>query len=278
MLRPVGPLGLRLSVIVTTYNNPHALDLVLAGLARQSVGDYELIVADDGSGPVTSSLISQHAARVAVPVRHLWHPDEGFRKCAISNRAILAAAGDYLVFFDGDCVPSRHCLAVHLAAARRDSYLAGGAVPLTRELGDRLTAEEVGRGRLDRLTPWSPQVGKRRRLLVSRIPVLRDWMNRRVPREPSWRGGNSSAFAEHLHRVGGFDERFTYGFEDADLGHRLQASGIHGRSVRYTAPVFHLDHARPYVRTDQLAANRALYQENRARGLSRTLHGLQPSE
>ncbi|MBA3522500.1 MAG: glycosyltransferase, partial [Gemmatimonadales bacterium] len=175
MLRPVGPLGLRLSVIVTTYNNPHALDLVLAGLARQSVGDYELIVADDGSGPVTSSLISQHAARVAVPVRHLWHPDEGFRKCAISNRAILAAAGDYLVFFDGDCVPSRHCLAVHLAAARRDSYLAGGAVPLTRELGDRLTAEEVGRGRLDRLTPWSPQVGKRRRLLVSRIPVLRDW-------------------------------------------------------------------------------------------------------
>ncbi len=88
-------------------------------------------------------------------------------------------------------------------------------------------------------------------------------------------GENSSAFAEHLRAIGGFDERFTYGFEDADLGHRLQAHGIHGRSVRYTAPVFHLEHARPYARPEELAANRALYDENRARRATRTAHGLQ---
>jgi glycosyltransferase involved in cell wall biosynthesis len=276
MLRPVGRLGLRLSVIVTTYNNPRALSLVFAGLARQSLGDFELIVADDGSGPETAALVAGYEARAPFPVRHVWHPDQGFRKCAISNQAILAAEGDYLVFFDGDCIPARHCLATHLETAQPDSYLAGGKIPLLPGLSSRLTPEHVERGLLDRVGAWWRDAGKRRRLLVSRVPLLRDWMNRRVPRQPAWRGENSSGFAEHLHRVGGFDERFGYGFEDADLGHRLQAAGVRGRSVRYTAPVFHLDHPRPYGTSDVVAANRALYQENRALHLIRTPHGLPP--
>jgi glycosyltransferase involved in cell wall biosynthesis len=260
---------------VTTYENPRALTLVLAGLFRQSVRDFELLIADDGSGPETAALIAEAAASAPVPVRHIWHEDAGFRKCTITNKAIAAAGGDYLVFFDGDCVPGRECLAVHLDTARPDSYLAGGAVPLSQRLTDRLTAADVRRGLLDGVGAWWLEAGKRRRLVTRRLPWLGRWMNGRVPREPSWRGGNSSAFADHLRALGGFDERFTYGFEDADLGHRLQAFGIHGRSVRYTAPVFHLEHLRPYARPEEVAANRALYDEHRARHVTRTAHGLQ---
>lgn len=277
MLQPVGPLGLRLSVIVTTYNNPRALTLVLTGLGRQSLRQFELIVADDGSGPDTAALVAEYAARAPFSVRHVWHPDQGFRKCTISNRAILAAAGDYLVFFDGDCIPARHCVATHLQSARRDSYLAGGKIALGRRLSTRLGREQVERGLLDRIGFWWLDVGKPRRLLVSRLPLLREWMNHRVPRQPAWRGENSSGFAEDIHRVGGFDERFGYGFEDADFGHRLQAAGVQGRSVRYTAPVFHLDHPRPYGPSQVVAANRALYDENRALRLIRTPHGLPPA-
>jgi glycosyltransferase involved in cell wall biosynthesis len=265
---------MRLSVIVTTYNNPRALALVFAALARQTIQDFELLVADDGSAPETAALVARHAARSRAPVRHVWHPDRGFRKCTITNQAILAAAGDYLVFFDGDCLPPARCLETHLAAARPGSYLAGGKLPLLQPLGDSLTVDQVERGILDTVGPWWLQVGKRRRLLLSRLPLLRDLMDRRVPRQPSWRGENSSAFAADLHRIGGFDERFTYGYEDADLGHRLQAAGIRGRSVRYSAPVFHLEHARPYVKPDEVAANRALYERNRALKLTRTPYGL----
>lgn len=273
-LRPVGPLGLRLSVIVTTYQNPRALDLVLTALARQSVQDFEILVADDGSGPETGAVVSSHAARSSIAVRHIWHEDAGFRKCTISNKAIGAAAGDYLIFFDGDCIAGRHCLAIHLATARRDSYLAGGKIPLSDGLSRELTVADVERGKLDGFGPWWARVRKPRRLIVSRLPVVREWMNGRVPREPAWRGENSSAFAEHLWAVGGFDERFTYGFEDADLGHRLQAYGVHGRSVRYTAPVFHLDHARPWRTREELALNYSLYEENRRLRATRTDHGL----
>jgi glycosyltransferase involved in cell wall biosynthesis len=276
-LQPVGTIGVRLSVVVTTYNNPRALALVLAGLFRQSIRDFEIIVADDGSGPDTARLIAECAAGSPVPLRHLWHPDEGFRKCTITNQAILSAGGDYVVFFDGDCVPRGDCLAQHLAAARRDSYLTGGKIPLAPALADRLTVCDVERGILDGVGLWWRHVGKPRRLLASRLPLVREWMNRRVPREPSWRGENASAFAEHLHVVGGFDERFTYGYEDADLGHRLQAAGVHGRSIRYTAPVFHLEHPRPYADPRQVEVNRALYRETRSRRLSRTPYGLRCS-
>ncbi len=273
-LRQVGPFGVRLSVLVTTYNNPRALALVLAGLFRQSIRHFEIIVADDGSGPDTARLIAEWAARSPVPLRHLWHSDEGFRKCIITNRAIMDAEGDYLVFFDGDCVPRGDCLEAHLIAARPDSYLTGGKIPLGAAVADRLTVGDVERGILDGVGLWWRHVGKPRRLVASHFPLLREWMNRRVPREPSWRGENASAFAEHLHKVGGFDERFTYGYEDADLGHRLQAAGVHGRSIRYTAPVFHLEHPRPYVDAGQVAANRALYADNRSHRLSCTPHGL----
>jgi glycosyltransferase involved in cell wall biosynthesis len=264
----------RLSVIITTYNNPRALALVLAALRRQTVPEFEVLIADDGSGPDTAAMVAKHASRDWMPIRHIWHPDEGFRKCTITNKAIVAASGEYLIFFDGDCLPPSRCLEAHVRASRPGSYLTGGKIPLREELGSRLTVEQIESGMLDGFGLWWLGVGKRRRLLLSHLPVLRDLMDRRVPRQPSWRGENSSAFASDLHRIGGFDERFTYGYEDADFGHRLQAAGIQGKSVRYTAPVFHLEHARPYAKPDELAMNRALYEQNRAIRLTRTPYGL----
>lgn len=273
-MRAVGRLGLRLSVIVTTYNNPRALVLVFAGLRRQTIQDFELLVADDGSGPETRAVIADAARALPFPVRHVWHPDEGFRKCTILNQAVLAANGDYLIFLDGDCIAPAHCLVAHVGAARRNSYVAGGKVLLSERLSRTITVEAVARGDLERVGWWWRDVAKSRRLLVSRVPGLRTLLDRK---EHGWRGENSSTFTEHVHRVGGFDERFTYGLEDADFGHRLIAAGIRGRSLRYTAPVFHLEHARPYVRPEEMAANKALYDANRAARMTTTPHGL-PAE
>ena len=81
-----------------------------------------------------------------------------------------------------------------------------------------------------------------------------------------------------MHEVGGFDERFTYGFEDADFGLRLEAAGVRGFSLRYSAPVFHLEHARPYRDARVVARNRALMEANRAAGIVFTPYGLPPRD
>src|SRR5450759_3196652 len=46
-----------ISVIVTTYNRPDALEAVMRSLARQTDKDFEVVVADDGSSAATGQLI-----------------------------------------------------------------------------------------------------------------------------------------------------------------------------------------------------------------------------
>ena len=265
---------MRLSVIVSTYNNPRALGLVLAGLARQTRPADEILIADDGSGAQTQALIEPWARRLPMPLRHVWHPDEGFRKCRILNRAIEAASGEYLVFLDGDCVPSAWCLAVHERRAAPQRYVSGGKVLLGARISAGLDEAAVAGGGLDRIGAWWLGVEKKRRLVISRMPGLRDLLDRRVPRPPGWHGENASTFAAHARAVGGFDERFTYGYEDADFGQRLLLAGVVGVSVRYTAPVYHLDHPRPWRTDGVVAANKALYDANRAAQVIATPHGL----
>jgi glycosyltransferase involved in cell wall biosynthesis len=269
---------LEITVIVTTYNNPRALGLVLAGLSRQTLAPSEVVIADDGSGPDTRAVVEAWQRRLPFALRHVWHPDEGFRKCAILNRAIATAQGSYLVFFDGDCVPPAHCLAAHAALAAPGRYLSGGKVLLSPSFSRALDEAAVLRGDLERLGWWWFGVGRPRRLFASRVPVLRDWLDRNVRRPPGWRGENASTFADHVRAVRGFDERFTYGFEDADFGHRLAAIGVSGRSLRYTAPVYHLDHPRPWRTDAVIATNKALYDANRAARMTATPYGLRLDE
>ncbi|HUF51022.1 MAG TPA: glycosyltransferase [Longimicrobiales bacterium] len=122
---------MRLSVIITTYNQPEWLEKVLRGYAVQDFRDFELIVADDGSDERTALLLPRMETHLGVPLLHIWHHDTGFRKCTILNRAIRAATGDLLVFSDGDCIPRRDFLAAHQLLSRAGCFLSGGYVKLT---------------------------------------------------------------------------------------------------------------------------------------------------
>ena len=102
-----------ISVIVATYNREDALAQVLRSLAYQSERDFEVLVADDGSQTATARVVIEWAARMPVPLRHVWHPDRGFRLAEIRNRAIRASTGTYCVFLDGDCIARPDFVAAH---------------------------------------------------------------------------------------------------------------------------------------------------------------------
>ena len=94
-----------ISVIISIYNRPDALDAVLRGLSRQTDRNFEVIASDDGSPPSTAVVVESWKARLGVPLSHVWHEHDGFRAPEISNRAILKSRGSYCVFLDGDCIP-----------------------------------------------------------------------------------------------------------------------------------------------------------------------------
>ena len=61
------------SVILAVYNQPAFLELVLLSLQNQTHKDFEVIVADDGSGPEIANLIEQYNGESRFPIAHVWH-------------------------------------------------------------------------------------------------------------------------------------------------------------------------------------------------------------
>lgn len=265
-----------LSVIVSTYNQPDWLEKVLLGYAAQDFRDFEVVVADDGSRDETRARLDGLRPRLPYPLRHVWHPDDGFRKCVILNRAIEASRADYLVFSDGDCIPRADFLAVHAAMRRPRRFLSGGYVKLPRDVSHAITADDIAAGR--HCDPaWLAARGfgdRRQRLKLAARGAGAALLNAITPARASWNGHNASGWKADLVAANGFDERMQYGGEDRELGERLENAGIRGLRVRYSAIVVHLDHDRGYVKPEMIENNRRIRAVTRAARATRTAFGL----
>src|SRR5690606_29011838 len=123
---------MKASLIITTYNWPEALDLVLESLECQSQKPHEVLIADDGSSAETRTLIEKFQASSAVTIKHLWHEDQGFRRTVILNKALAQAEGDYIIQLDGDCLMHRRFVEDHMHFAREGNFLFGSRVNIKR--------------------------------------------------------------------------------------------------------------------------------------------------
>src|SRR5258708_38971380 len=85
------PADVKISVIITTYNRPDALSLVLRALGAQNTGDFEFLVADDGSTPQAAATLDALRPNLPYELHHVWHADEGFRAPMARKRAAAAA-------------------------------------------------------------------------------------------------------------------------------------------------------------------------------------------
>lgn len=264
------------SVVLATYRQPDWLRKVLWGYAVQSTRDFEILVADDGSGDETAEVVAEAARELPVPVRHVWHEDRGYRKCLVLNRAVLEARADYLLFSDGDCVPRNDFVDTHLRLRRPGRFLSGGALRLPMEASRALTREDVESGRFTRLD-WLVRAGwrpGRRRLRLLAPGILPTLLDRLTPTGATWNGGNASVARDEVIRLNGFEAALGYGGQDREFGARLENAGVSGVQVRHRAVLLHLDHPRPYRTEDSIAANRAARDEVARSGRIRARDGI----
>ena len=116
---------MKISLVISTFNQPEALAKAWRGLLRQTRLPDEVLISDDGSGELTLELVKKFTTTTPTPVRHIWHPHDGFRKTVILNQTVAAAAGDYMIFTDGDCVPHPKFIADHAALAEKGFWVQG---------------------------------------------------------------------------------------------------------------------------------------------------------
>ena len=265
-----------LSVIVSTYDRPAFLEKVLRGYCVQSDTDFELVVADDGSGTETADVISRARAAHNLPILHVWHADDGFRKSLILNRAIVASRGDYLLFTDGDCIPREDLIATHRGLAARGRYVAGGYLKLPREVSDVISADDIETHRITdiawlRSQGWKPG---RRALRLTRSAGIAALLDSITPTAADFHGNNASTWRDTLYEVNGFESEMGYGGLDQALGYRLQNAGIKGKQARHRAVTMHLYHDRPYRDASVIDRNRAIMKRIRRDKETRARSGI----
>lgn len=263
-----------ISVIVATYNRPDALDAVLRSLSRQSDHNFEVLVADDGSGPDTGVVVGNWRSRLPRPIVHVWHPDNGFRLAEIRNRAILAATGGYCIFLDGDCLARPNFIAAHRGLARRGRFVTGNRLLMSQSLSEQTLKEK--------LEPETWTLGKWRELRRARQ------INRLAPlfslalgplrdlRRQDWRGAqgcNLGIWRSDLVTVDGFEGSFSsWGREDSDILIRLMHAGLHRKDGRMATGVLHLWH--PEADRSRLQENERLLAEVSSGNRVRAVQGL----
>ncbi len=263
-----------IGVIISTYNNPEWLKKVLWGYSYQTVRPDEIIIADDGSRDDTRILIESFRERL--PVKHVWHPDNGFQKCRILNMAILESTSDYLIFTDQDCIPRADFVETHLKYAGKGCFLSGGYLRLPMGLSREITEEDVSSSRsfsirwlLDRGLPVNFKVTK-----LSSSRAFCSFMNFITPARATWNGCNSSGWREDMLTINGFNEEMQYGGQDREFGERLINLGLKTKQIRYSAILLHLDHSRPYKTPESISKNVAIRKNTRRKKIIETPSGI----
>ncbi|MGF1639093.1 MAG: glycosyltransferase family 2 protein [Cyclobacteriaceae bacterium] len=266
----------KISVIFSTYNSVAWLEKVLYGFANQTFKDFEIVIADDGSGVETKSKIEAIRKEFGLNINHVWQPDEGFQKSKILNKAVLGASGNYLVFTDGDCIPRKDFVEIHHRFAEKGFFLSGGYFKLPMETSEIITKDDVFNGNafdkqwlLDHGLKWTYKL-----LKLTSEGWLEKALNKFTPAGAPWNGHNSSGWKEDIIKVNGFDERMQYGGQDRELGERLFNSGIKSKQIRYSAICVHLDHKRGYATPESISKNLAIRKETRTHKKTWTEYGI----
>lgn len=237
---------MKTSLIITTYNWPRALEAVLLTALDQHAADYEIVIADDGSGPETARTVQRLATRARCPVTHVWQQDRGFRAARIRNKAAAHARGDYLIFIDGDSLLGRDFVSDHVVLAERGYFVAGSRIWLGPDLTRELLAALPATPRVDRKAMWRWWIARRLRrvhpALRVHLPALRYF---RPGRWQAVFGCNMAMHKSDFVKVNGFDNEFEgWGNEDSELAARCFNAGVKRKEGKLFSYVGHLDHGK----------------------------------
>ncbi|TXD84967.1 glycosyltransferase [Subsaximicrobium wynnwilliamsii] len=267
---------LKASVIISTYNKPECLAMVLYSYGLQTEQQFEIIVADDGSDTRTEKVIADFSEAHHLKISHVWQEDDGFQKTKILNKAILAASANYLVFTDGDCIARKDFVETHLKLRRENCALSGGYFKMNSNVSEAITKEVISnQSCFDK--DWLLKQGQAKSFKLNKLTkstTKAKLLNSLTPTKATFDGMNVSCWKADILRVNGFDERMAYGAEDREVGERMMNNGVKFLQIRYSAICVHLHHERPYKNEVVLEKNKGIRANTKTKKLTYTQFGI----
>jgi glycosyltransferase involved in cell wall biosynthesis len=266
----------KLSVIISTYNKPKDLFLVLHGYLEQTERDFEIIIADDGSTEDTKQMLVKFSKSHSLKINHVWQEDKGFQKTKILNKAIQHSNSNYLLFTDGDCIPRKDLIEKHITLRKEHHFLSGSYYKLNERVSAAITLSVIKEQSCFN-AKWLKRKGQEVTFKMNKLTSFgfKEWfLNTFTTTKATWDGCNVSGWKKDILAVNGFDERMQYGGEDRELGERLVNLGIKPIQARYSLVCVHLHHERPYKNDEAFKANLLIRSQTKKQHIIKTEHGI----
>lgn len=227
---------MKVALLISTYNWPTALELVLLSLKRQSLKPDEVLIADDGSTEETRALIEDFRMKCTFPIHHFWHEDKGFRRSLILNKAIAGSSANYIIQTDGDCIMHKDFIRDHVRMKQPSTHLYGSRVNIQESFLDELfLKKKISFGF------FSKGIKKRTRNL--RIPLFASFYGKKKDLSKKLRGCNLSFWRDDFIAVNGYNEDIEgWGREDSEMVTRMINNGVWGKRLRYRGIIYHIWH------------------------------------
>ncbi|WP_316816900.1 glycosyltransferase family 2 protein [Pedobacter nyackensis] len=225
-----------ISLVISTYNWAEALRLSLKSVLSQTRMPNEILIADDGSGEATKTVIDFFKKNTQIPIKHFWQEDIGFRKTIIMNKAIAAAGGQYIIQIDGDIILHPKFIADHVSEALPGHYIKG-----SRAMLSPTRTHKILKFKNTDISPFSSGVGSK--INATHFASLSHIFRGDKFRSNNLRGCNFSFWKEDFIAVNGYNNDLEgWGHEDIELAARLTNLGIKQRQLKLRAVCFHLYH------------------------------------
>ena len=227
---------MKTSLIITTYNWPAALELILLSLLKQSRLPDEIIIADDGSTEATKQLIERYTNKFQCGLHHIWQADKGFQKTTILNKAAAKANGDYIIQIDGDILLHKHFIKDHIHTAKKGAFIHASRVFLNKRITNKAFADLAYHFSIF-------TSGISNRLNGIRSPLLSTIISSNNDNLKGTRGCNFSFWKQDFIEANGYNEDMTgWGKEDTELSIRLMNNGLQKHKLKGKAVCYHLHH------------------------------------
>jgi len=264
-------------VVITTYNSPKSLELCLLSLANQTFKNFEVFIADDGSGDDTRDLILRLKRLCEYSIYHIWQPDEGYRKAKINNtvfRQIDAKKHPVIICIDHDVVLHHRFVEDHFRMHYEANFspllFMGRRVDLSQAMSESITPENVFE--FNRGLQWnllqSGLKGETKNVFRSVRLDPPEWLSHLMKRDRVYDllGSNYSITTSVMNEVNGYNEDFaSYWGEDGDLFVRVRNSGVKCVGKIGYAVQWHLYHERLEETREHIEMYRKLLKDTQYR-------------
>ena len=227
---------MKITLIITTYNWPESLLLVIESIRHQTILPNEIIIADDGSTEVTKDLITSFNKSSDIDIIHSWQEDIGFRAARSRNKAIFKSSGNYIILIDGDVILHPQFLQDHITNAEPGFFVQGSRVLLS----EIQTKKALFKKNIN-FSFFSANLSNRKNSIHSKF--LSKIFSNKKNHLRGVKSCNIAFYKKDCMSINGFNNDFEgWGREDSEFVVRLINSGVKRKNIRFNAIQFHLWH------------------------------------